>query len=54
MPRHVFFSFEYEHDVTRAMVVRNSWVTQGRLAASFLDSADVEEVRNLDRSPLDR
>ena len=44
MARRVFFSFEYEHDVTRAMVVRNSWVTQGKEAAGFVDAADFEEV----------
>ena len=44
MARRVFFSFEYEHDVSRAMVVRNSWVTQGREAAGFVDAADFEEV----------
>lgn len=43
MARHVFFSFEYS-DVSRAMVVRNSWVTQGREAAGFIDAADFEEV----------
>lgn len=41
--RKVFFSFEYS-DVTRAMVVRNSWVTQGIQAAGFLDKAEFEEV----------
>ena len=41
----MFFSFEYQHDVTRAMVVRNSWVTQGRKAAGFVDAADFEEVK---------
>ena len=45
MARRVFFSFEYEHDVSRAMVVRNSWVTQGKEAAGFVDSADFEEVK---------
>ena len=45
MARSVFFSFEYEHDVSRAMVVRNSWVTQGKEAAGFLDSADFEKVK---------
>ncbi len=45
MARRVFFSFEYEHDVSRAMVVRNSWVTQGKEAAEFLDAADFEEVK---------
>jgi len=43
MARKVFFSFKYE-DVSRAMVVRNSWVTQGREAAGFIDAADFEEI----------
>ena len=43
MARRVFFSFKYE-DVSRAMVVRNSWVTQGREAAGFIDAADFEEL----------
>ena len=45
MTRRVFFSFEYGHDVSRAMVVRNSWVTQGKEAAGFSDSADFEKVK---------
>lgn len=45
MARRVFFSFEYRHDVTRAMFVRNSWVTQGKEAASFVDAAEFEEVK---------
>ncbi len=45
MARRVFFSFEYKHDVTRAMVVRNSWVIQGREAAGFVDAAEFEKVR---------
>lgn len=44
MARRVFFSFEYEHDVSRANVVRNSWVTQGKEAAGFIDAADFEEI----------
>ena len=43
MARRTFFSFKYE-DVSRAMVVRNSWVTQGREAAGFVDAADFEEL----------
>lgn len=43
MARKVFFSFKYD-DVSRAMVVRNSWVTQGREAAGFIDSAEFEEI----------
>lgn len=45
MARRVFFSFEYEHDVSRANVVRNSWVTQGKEAAGFIDAADFEEIK---------
>src|SRR6266849_904694 len=44
MARRVFFSFKYE-DVARAMVVRNSWVTQGREAAGFIDAAEFEELK---------
>ena len=41
--RKVFFSFKYK-DVSRAMVVRNSWVAQGKEAAGFIDAADFEEL----------
>ena len=44
MARRVFFSFKYL-DVSRAMVVRNSWVTQGREAAGFADAAQFESVK---------
>jgi len=44
MARNVFFSFKYL-DVSRAMVVRNSWVTQGKQAAGFIDAADFEKVK---------
>ena len=45
MARHVFFSFKYKQDVTRAMVVRKSWVTQGKEAAGFIDEADFEKLK---------
>lgn len=45
MGRRVFFSFKYKSDVIRAMVVRNSWVTQGREAAGFIDAADFEKLK---------
>ena len=44
MARKVFFSFKYD-DVSRAMVVRNSWVVQGKEAAGFIDKADFEQVK---------
>lgn len=43
MARRTFFSFKYE-DVSRAMVVRNSWVTKEKEAAGFIDAADFEEL----------
>ena len=42
--RKVFFSFKYK-DVSRAMIVRNSWVTQGKEAAGFIDKAAFEKVK---------
>ena len=42
--RKVFFSFKYE-DVSRAMVVRNSWVTQEKKATGFIDVADFEKIK---------
>lgn len=44
MARKVFFSFKYQ-DVSRSMVVRNSWVTKGKEAAGFIDKAEFEEVK---------
>jgi hypothetical protein len=44
MARKVFFSFKYE-DVSRTMIVRNSWVAQGKQSAGFIDKADFEEVK---------
>jgi len=45
MARRVFFSFKYKKDVSRSMIVRNSWVTQGKEAAGFIDSADFEALK---------
>jgi hypothetical protein len=45
MARRVFFSFKYKQDVSRAMVVRNSWVAQGREAAGFIDAANFEKLK---------
>ena len=51
--RKVFFSFKYK-DVSRAMVVRNSWVTQGKQAAGFIDSANFEKVKQQGDSAIKR
>lgn len=45
MAKRVFFSFHYKNDVTRANVVRNSWVTQGKEAAGFIDKAEFEKIK---------
>lgn len=45
MARRVFFSFEYDHDVSRAMVVRNSWVAQGKEDAGYIDAAEFEKIK---------
>lgn len=46
MARRSFFSFHYEPDVTRAWIVRNSWVTKvssgDRQSAGFFDSSVFE------------
>lgn len=44
MARRAFFSFHYDNDVTRANVVRNSWVTRGKEAAGFIDKAEFEKI----------
>jgi len=44
MARRTFFSFKYQ-DVSKAMVVRNSWVTQGKEAAGFIDAAGFEKIK---------
>ena len=53
MARRVFFSFKYK-DVSRAMVVRNSWVTQGKKAAGFIDAADFEAIKKQGDSAIEK
>lgn len=46
MARKVFYSFCYEDDVTRSMVVRNRWVTQGsQFYSGVIDAAEFEKVK---------
>ena len=45
MARRVFFSFHYDNDINRSMTVRNSWVTQGKEAAGFVDKAAFEQAK---------
>lgn len=45
MAHRIFFSFHYKNDVWRANQVRNSWVTQGKEAAGFIDAAAFEKLK---------
>ena len=45
MARRVFFGFHYKNDVWRANQIRNSWVTRGKEAAGFIDSAEFEKIK---------
>lgn len=45
MVRRVFFSFHYDRDNWGASQVRNSWVTQDREAAGFIDGGEWEELK---------
>lgn len=53
MARRAFFSFKYK-DVSRAMVVRNSWVAQGKQAAGFVDAADFEKLKKQGDATIQR
>lgn len=54
MSRRVFFSFHYDEDINRSMTVRNSWVTQGKEAAGFIDKAEFEKVKKSGESAICR
>ena len=45
MARRVLFSFRYDNDINRSITVRNSWVTQGKEAAGFIDKAKFERIK---------
>ncbi len=54
MARKTFFSFHYQPDVSRAFVVRNAWVTQGREDAGFFDSSVFEAKKRESPDALKR
>lgn len=45
MAQRVFFSFHYKNDISRSMIVRNSWVTQCKETARFIDKTDFKQVK---------
>lgn len=55
MARKVFFSFHYENDISRVMVVRNRWVTYGgQLASQVIDNADFEQVKRKGQNAIEQ
>lgn len=52
MARRVFFSFHYDNDINRSMTVRNSWVTQGKEAAGFVDKAEFEKIKRTGKTAV--
>jgi hypothetical protein len=55
MARKTFFSFHYKNDVSRANIVRNSWVTKPNTeAAGFVDSADFEKVEKDGQAAIEK
>lgn len=55
MARRTFFSFHYQPDVSRAQVVRNSWVTKpDRESSGFFDSSVFESKKRSGDETLKR
>lgn len=46
MARSVFYSFHYQNDVSRVMIVRNRWVTYGgQKVSGVIDHAEFEKLK---------
>ncbi len=46
MARSVFYSFHYQNDISRVMIVRNRWITYGnQYASGVIDHAEFEKVQ---------
>lgn len=53
MARRTFFSFEYEEDITRVMVVRNSnALKESKLATDFIDAVLLEKKKTKTNSEI--
>ncbi len=51
--RDVFFSFDWD-DVWRSNVVRHSWVTKGNDSRNFRDSAEIERLKRLSDTAIEK
>src|SRR5688500_7308122 len=54
LARRGFFSIHYERDNWRENVVRNSWLTQDRIAAGFFDASLWEEAKKRGEPAIQR
>lgn len=46
MARSVFYSFHYQNDIFRVMVVRHRWVTYGgQIASGIIDHSEFEKIQ---------
>lgn len=54
MARHTFFAFHYERDIFRCNCVRNSWITQDRIAAGFWDNSLWEKAKQSGHDALSK
>jgi hypothetical protein len=55
MARKVFFSFHYKRDLTRANIVRNTWLAKGdREPAGFFDARLWEEANKKGQSAIEK
>lgn len=46
MARNVFYSFHYQNDIFRVMIVRNRWVTYGgQVVSGIIDHAEFEKIQ---------
>ena len=55
MARKVFYSFHYQNDISRVMVVRNRWVTYGgQQISGIIDKAEFETVERNGRQAIEK
>lgn len=55
MARSVFYSFHYQNDISRVMIVRNRWVTYGgQIISGVIDHAEFEKIKRSGEEPIKR
>ena len=55
MARSVFYSFHYQNDISRVMIVRNRWVTYGgQIVSGVIDHAEFEKIKRSGEASIKR